>query len=162
MTGRPSHRSATALWVATALLPTGAFAQSPEPSRPFHVGATVGTYHESTEGDVRSASIAPGLVMGLGGPRWSFQVEIGDTGEHCGGSSGSCHSHRWYNVGFVRRFRTTGASPYVAFGCCLVHLGAGVEVPVHERFVLAPGVDLNLIAPDAAAVRPKVAVLARW
>jgi len=150
------------LWVAIALLPALAYAQSTESPSQVYAGFTLGAYFETAEGNGYSPGFARSVVVGFGRPRWLFEAKIGQTGKHCEQSSGYCHSHLLLNVGAIRRFEATGAGPYVVLGCCLIHLGAGLDLPFGRRFVVAPGFDLNLVDPYAAAFRPKVAVLMRW
>ena len=162
MSGCRVQRMATALWIAIAVLPPCAYAQSTEAPSQVYAGFTLGSYFENAEGTGYSPGFARSVVVGFGRPRWLFEAEIGQSGRHCEEGSSYCHSHLLLNVGAVRRFEAAGAGPYVVLGCCLIHFGAGLDIPVGWRLVVAPGFDLNLVDPYAAAFRPKMAVLMRW
>lgn len=151
-----------ALWASILFLP-GPVSAQPQPFEPgrqdtgLYVGASVGGYSEAAEG-YTDATVAGSVLVGVGRADWSLRVEIGRTGEHC---VPGCHSHGLLNIGVARRFGTGRARPYVTFGCCLVHAGAGAEIQIGRKLWLAPGLDLNW-AVEAASTRPKVALLLRF
>lgn len=151
-----------ALWASSLLLPGPVSAQAPpsEPGRQdagLYVGASVGGYFEASEGYTDSTG-AGSVVVGVVRADWSLEVEIGRTGDHC---VPGCHSHGLLNIGVNRRFGTGPVRPYVTFGCCLVHGGAGAEIEIGRKFWLAPGLDLNW-ALQTGSARPKVALLVRF
>lgn len=160
--GAHSRWIPAALWVSTLLLP-GPVSAQPRPSEPgrqdagLYVGASAGGYSEAAEG-YTDTTVAGSILIGVGRADWSFQVEMGKTGEHC---VPGCHSHGLFNLGVARRFGPGPVRPYVTFGCCLVHAGAGAEIEIGRKLWLAPGLDLSW-AVESGSARPKMALLMRF
>jgi hypothetical protein len=153
--------AAAAICVAATLAPEAAHAQpaSNQQPRRVYLGASVGGIWESSE-DFRGLSgqaVAAGAIVGVHvTARWAIEGEIYRTGMLDGH-----HRDTWFNVGAVWRPATGKVRPYVVVGCCLVHGGIGVEVPVGQIVALQPGLHVSY-ALTVLHVHPQAALVVRF
>jgi hypothetical protein len=120
-------------------------------------GVSAGLYFEAAEGNAYSPASALSLIGGVHWSAWGVQFEYLKVGRHC--ANDSCMDHSSINVGIAHRNALSGASgPQLALvlGCCVLHAGLGVDIPVARVFI-SPGVDLNWNI-DMASARFRIAL----
>jgi hypothetical protein len=128
----PRFRRAT--FLACCLLSLGAtLARAQEPFRVSgpYLGATIGRFCESWEGNSGSVGVWTGVIGYDFNRRWGIRAEVAPGFELCDGSGLACHRHR-YGISPMLTVRSQSMPLYATLG--VVRAGLGLQAPIGRRF----------------------------
>lgn len=159
----PSSRGiVTALLLVGGSLPwsadlNGQSPLDPPSRRTTFLGPTVAHY-QLDEGGEYGITRSHGVALGLSGgimwrSGWGLQAEY---------LLHHPENFDWVYFDIVRKRRTGTFRPWIAAGCCYVHLALGLDLQLGSRYVVAPGIDLNAAFVSGVIRLPRLGLFMRW